>query len=399
MNEQLKINKHLLPLLGAIAGDFIGSPYELKGCRIKITDFPLFNQYSTFTDDTVSTLAISKWMTNQEADLASILHTLGNRYIDVGFGHAFKEWLRSDDPKPYNSWGNGSAMRVSSVGVVCSYLHEVLDIAKQTAIITHNHPEGIKGAQAVATSVYLAYNGLKKNHIKNYVEKTFGYDLNRTISEIRESYSFDSSCQGSVPESIIAFLESNNFEEAVRLAVSLGGDADTQASIAGAIAAAFYKEIPQNIIETILNKIPNDLFKMLSTFNDIIPPQECSLVVTAKKDLTLKCYIQYSFALTSTDIADITIPKGTRLELTLDTDSIYSNECKSNEEAILHLINNRDIVFSALEQDARLKYSEFIEYYNHLVERIQIFSNISELDDFDISPLTMDDILLQHLSK
>ena len=165
---------------------------------------------------------------------------MGNKYINVGFGHAFKCWLRSDSPKPYNSWGNGSAMRVSSIGLACGTLQEVLDLAEQTASITHNHPEGIKGAQAVAASVYLAYWGFSKLNIKDSIEKTFEYNLNRSIEDIRETYSFDSSCQGSVPEAIIAFLESTNFEDAIRLAVSLGGDADTQASIAGAIAESYY---------------------------------------------------------------------------------------------------------------------------------------------------------------
>ena len=161
-----KINNHLLPIIGAIAGDIIGSPYELNGSRIKTKEFPLFSQQSTYTDDTVMTLGVAQWVMNNNENLTSILHILGNKYIDVGFGHAFKCWLRSENPQPYNSWGNGAAMRVSSIGVACEYLHDVLNLAEQSASITHNHLEGIKGAQAVAVAVFLAYRGFSKQNIK-----------------------------------------------------------------------------------------------------------------------------------------------------------------------------------------------------------------------------------------
>lgn len=385
-------NKHLLPLMGAIAGDIIGSPYELKGCRIKTTDFPLFSQDSTFTDDTILTLAVAQWVVKRKSDLISLFYTMGNKYINVGFGHAFKCWLRSDSPKPYNSWGNGSAMRVSSIGLACGTLQEVLDLAEQTASITHNHPEGIKGAQAVAASVYLAYWGFSKSNIKDYIEKTFKYNLNRTIEDIRETYSFDSSCQGSVPEAIIAFLESTNFEDAIRLAVSLGGDADTQASIAGAIAGAFYKIIPQSIISEIVKKLPNELLDILYSFNDFIPPQEIMLAVTAKETTVLSCYIQYSFALGCTDVQKVSIPQGTRLELSYVP---ILNENRYESYATFHLVNNREIILSIVENEARLKYPEYLDEYKHLVERISLISKISGLDNFEISPLTMDDILAQ----
>lgn len=384
------INKHLLPLIGAIAGDIIGSPYELKGCRIKTTNFPLFSQDSTFTDDTVLTLAVAQWVVERKIDLMSLFHTLGNKYINVGFGHAFKCWLRSNSPKPYNSWGNGSAMRVSGIGLACGSLKEVLDLAEQTASITHNHPEGIKGAQAVAVSVYLAYWGFSKSNIKDYIEKTFEYNLNRTVEDIRETYSFDSSCQGSVPEAIIAFLESTNFESAIRLAISLGGDADTQASIAGAIAGAFYKKIPQSIISEIIKKLPKELLDILNSFNDFIPPQEITLAVTAKETAVLKCNIQYSFALGCTVVQDISIPQGTRLELSYIP---ISDENGYEEYATFHLINNRNIIFSIVENETRLKYPEYLEEHNFLVERMLLFSKISDLEKFDISPLTMEDIL------
>ena len=350
-----KINNHLLPIIGAIAGDIIGSPYELNGSRIKSKEFPLFSQQSTYTDDTVMTLGVAQWVMNNNENLTSILHIWGNKYINVGFGHAFKCWLRSENPQPYNSWGNGSAMRVSSIGVACEYLHDVLNLAEQSASITHNHLEGIKGAQAVAVAVFLAYKGFSKQNIKAYIEKTFNYDLSRDLNQIREIYSFDSSCQGSVPEAIIAFLHSDNFEDAVRLAVSLGGDADTQASIAGAIAASFYKKIPQNIISETFSKLPN----------------------------------QYSFALACTDVIDVYIPKGTRLELASIPPLVKDEE----KYATLHLLNNRERIFDAIEHEARLKYPEFTEDYDHLVERIMLFSKIADLEKFDVSALTMDDLL------
>ena len=383
------INNHLLPIIGAIAGDIIGSPYELNGSRIKSKEFPLFSQQSTYTDDTVMTLGVAQWVMNNNENLTSILHIWGNKYINVGFGHAFKCWLRSENPQPYNSWGNGSAMRVSSIGVACEYLHDVLNLAEQSASITHNHLEGIKGAQAVAVAVFLAYKGFSKQNIKAYIEKTFNYDLSRDLNQIREIYSFDSSCQGSVPEAIIAFLHSDNFEDAVRLAVSLGGDADTQASIAGAIAASFYKKIPQNIISETFSKLPNELRDIIYLFNDYVTPQNVSLAVTSLESVILKSKIQYSFALACTDVIDVYIPKGTRLELASIPPLVKDEE----KYATLHLLNNRERIFDAIEHEARLKYPEFTEDYDHLVERIMLFSKIADLEKFDVSALTMDDLL------
>lgn len=384
-----KINKHLLPIIGAISGDIIGSPYEFNGSRIKTKEFPLFSQQSTYTDDTVMTLGVAQWVMSNNENLTSILHLLGNKYIDVGFGHAFKNWLRSENPQPYNSWGNGAAMRVSSIGVACEYLHDVLNMAEQSASITHNHPEGIKGAQAVAVAVFLAYRGFSKLNIKAYIEKTFSYDLSRDLNQIRKIYSFDSSCQGSVPEAIIAFLQSNDFEDAIRLAISLGGDADTQASIAGAIAAAFYKEIPQNVISETFSKLPNELRDIICQFNDYVAPQKVSLAVTSLESVILKSKIQYSFALACTDVIDVDIPKGTRLEL-ISIPPLAEDEEKY---ATLHLINNRERIFNAIEHKTRLKYPQFAEDYDHLVERIMLFSKITDLEKFDVSVLTMDDLL------
>ena len=215
----------LFPIYGAIAGDMIGAPYELKGTRIKDIRFPIVKSNSLPTDDTIQTVAMMKWVTTREfesEDLVDILKTLCLKYPDAGYGHSYKMWLRSLNSEPYNSFGNGSAMRVAPIAVCATSINDVLELAQKSAEITHNHPEGIKGAQAVAAATYLAYHGFTKSNIREFVSTRFGYNLNDTIENIRKTYSFDSSCQGSVPQAIIAFLESVDFEDAIRLAVSLG---------------------------------------------------------------------------------------------------------------------------------------------------------------------------------
>ena len=252
-------------LLGAIAGDVIGSYYEFRPA--KTVDFNLFNGDSSFfTDDTVMTVANADWLLTGDS-LLGIMQDYGNRYIGVGYGGLFFQWLREDDPTPYNSFGNGSAMRVSPVGWAFDTLEETLNAAKQSAEITHNHPEGIKGAQAVAASIYLARTGLSKPEIKRYVETTFGYDLNRTCEDIRKTYQFDETCQGSVPESIIAFLESTDYESAIRLTISLGDDADTMGAITGGIAEAYYKEIPSYIKEEVMKRLPDEFITVMKQFH------------------------------------------------------------------------------------------------------------------------------------
>ena len=250
-------------LLGAIAGDIIGSIYEFR--PFKKTDFPLFMYYSEFTDDTVMTVANADWLVTNDS-LLGIMQDYGNRYPTAGYGGMFRSWLIEDDPKPYNSFGNGSAMRVSPVGWAFDTLEETLDAAKKSAEVTHNHPEGIKGAQATAACIFMARTGKSKQEIKEYIEKTFGYNLNRTCDEIRPTYDFDVTCQGSVPESIIAFLESTDFESAIRLAVSLGGDADTMGAITGGIAEAFYGGVPEHIRKEVLKRLPNEFIDVMSRF-------------------------------------------------------------------------------------------------------------------------------------
>ena len=250
-------------ILGAIAGDVIGSFYERNGTKRQ--DFRLFLPFSRFTDDTVMTVANAEWLLSGN-DLTGTMQAYGRLYPHAGYGGMFSGWLREESPRPYNSFGNGSAMRVSPVGWAFDTLEDTLDAARQSAEVTHDHPEGIKGAQAVAACIYLARNGKDKREIKEYTEKTFGYDLNRSCDEIRPSYRFDVTCQGSVPESIIAFLESTDFESAVRLAVSLGGDADTMGAIAGGIAEAYYGSIPEHIKKEVIKRLPNEFTEVMNRF-------------------------------------------------------------------------------------------------------------------------------------
>lgn len=250
-------------LLGAVAGDVIGSVYEHY--RTKRMDFRLFPEDSCFTDDTVMTVANADWLLHG-GDLSRIMQRYGNRYPNAGYGGMFRKWLREENPQPYQSFGNGSAMRVSPIGWAFDTLEETLAVAKQSSEVTHNHPEGIKGAQAVAACIFLARKGNTKQEIKAYVEQAFGYDLARTCDEIRPLYRFDSRCQGSVPESILAFLESTDYENAVRLAVSLGGDADTMGAIAGSIAEAYYGGVPDLIRQETLKRIPKEFAEVLRLF-------------------------------------------------------------------------------------------------------------------------------------
>ena len=211
------------------------------------------------------TVANADWLLTGDS-LLGVMQDYGNRYPYVGYGGMFHSWLKARVPRPYNSWGNGSAMRVSPVGWAFETLEETLEAAKKSAEVTHNHPEGIKGAQATAACIYLARTGKSKEDIRKYIELKFGYNLNRTCDEIRPTYVFDESCQGTVPESIIAFLESTDYESAVRLAVSLGGDADTMGAITGGIAEAYYGGVPEHIRKEVLKRLPNEFIDVMSRF-------------------------------------------------------------------------------------------------------------------------------------
>lgn len=250
-------------MLGAIAGDVIGSVYERR--PIKTTDFPLFGKNNRFTDDTVLTVAVAQAIL-EEVDYATALQSFARRYPNAGYGGSFIKWIFEPDPQPYNSWGNGSAMRVSPVGFAFDDVETVLAEARRSAEVSHNHPEGIKGAQATALSIYLARREEDKAAIRREITERFGYDLQRSVEEIRPSYRFDVSCQGSVPEAIVSFLESENYEDAVRKAISLGGDSDTLACIAGGVAQAFYGPIPAHVEERVRAILPADLLDVVERF-------------------------------------------------------------------------------------------------------------------------------------
>jgi ADP-ribosylglycohydrolase len=250
-------------MIGAIAGDVIGSVYEHH--PIKTEDFPLFHPRCVFTDDTVLTVAVADAIITGRPYQESI-REIGRRYPGSGYGESFYLWLHSEDPRPYNSWGNGSAMRVSPVGFAFDTMEEVLNEARKTAVISHNHPEGVKGAQATALAVFLARMGQSKNEIRDQISHRFAYDLDRTVEAIRPTYSFDISCQGTVPEAITAVLDSTSYEDAVRKAVSLGGVSDTLACIAGGIAEAFYGHVPDRIQARVREILPPDLLSVVDAF-------------------------------------------------------------------------------------------------------------------------------------
>lgn len=253
-------------MLGAIAGDVIGSVYEFV--NVKTTFFGLFHEHSRFTDDTVLTVALADSILGG-TPFVDLLKQYYRAYPKAGYGGMFHRWARSNDSQPYNSWGNGSAMRASPVGFAFDTLEDVLEQARRSAEVTHNHPEGIKGAQAIASSVFLARTGHTKDQIKNQVEAAFGYDLATPLDEIRPRYAFDVSCQGSVPQAIRAFLESTDFENAVRLGISIGGDSDTIACMAGGIAQAFYGGVPQDISRRVYEILDARLGEVTRRFAEV----------------------------------------------------------------------------------------------------------------------------------
>lgn len=262
-------------MIGAILGDIIGSPYEFDRGK-KTKDFSLFSRHSTFTDDSVMTLAVGMAFLDAQPDAADdwILNILANRmrqfgkmYPNAGYGGMFRQWLRNPDCKAYNSFGNGSAMRVSSVAWLYDDINAVRHAARLSAEVTHNHPEGIKGAEATASAIFLAKTGRSKAEIKGYIEHEFDYALNRTCDEIRPHYYHTETCMETVPEAITAFLEGESFEDVIRTAVSLGGDCDTLTAIAGSIAEGFYG-VPTELKEECHNRLPEQLYKVLVEFEE-----------------------------------------------------------------------------------------------------------------------------------
>lgn len=263
MEKQTKNSS--LRLLGALAGDVIGSRYEWH--PIKTTDFQLLHDDCFFTDDSVLTVAVANGLL-QGGRYAEEIWDFGNRYPGRGFGNNFMRWLSGPKKEPYNSYGNGSALRVSPVAWAYDTVEAILEGAYQSAVVTHDHPEGIKGAQSVALAVFMARQKESKDAIRKEIMDRFHYDLNRSLAEIRPEYTFDVTCQGSVPEAIIAFLESEDFEGAVRNAISLGGDADTQAAIAGSIAEAYYDGVSEEISTFVKKVVPEEFWQIILEFND-----------------------------------------------------------------------------------------------------------------------------------
>ncbi len=253
-------------MLGAIAGDVIGSICERRPA--KTTAFPLFQPDSRFTDDTVLTVAVAHALLH-DGDYAAALHRFARRYPRAGYGGSFYEWMQAPATGPYGSWGNGAAMRVSPVGFAGATAEEVLREARRSAAVTHDHPEGIKGAQATALAVFRARSGAGKEALREEIGERFGYDLDRTLDAVRPAYRFDVSCQGSVPESILAFLEADDYEAAIRGAISLGGDADTMACIAGGIAQAFFGGVPERIVGAVRARLPDDLLEVVDAFEAV----------------------------------------------------------------------------------------------------------------------------------
>jgi len=257
------VNHKRFCLLGAIAGDVIGSVHEYKAH--KSTQFELFQPGCGVTDDSVLTIAVADAILNRRG-YGEVIREYGLRYPNAGYGGMFIHWLRTGGG-PYNSFGNGSAMRVSPVGWAFERVEDVLGEAEASAAVTHNHPEGIKGAQATALAIYLARTGASKEDIRREITGRFHYNLNRKLEDIRPEYEWSEICQTSVPESIIAFLESTDFEGAIRNAISLGGDADTMAAIAGSIAEAYYGGVPEHIAREVRLRVPGELWKVVEGFS------------------------------------------------------------------------------------------------------------------------------------
>ena len=259
-------------MYGAILGDIIGSPYEFdQGSKTK--EFPLFSRHCTYTDDTVMTIAVADAFleggeeTQLRNRLIASMQCYGRAFPNAGYGGMFRRWLRTPDPKPYGSYGNGSAMRVSSAAWLFHDLDTVRRMARLSAEVTHNHPEGIKGAEATAAAIYLARTGSTKAQIKTYIQENFHYDLSRTCDQIRPGYRHVESCQETVPEAITAFLEGESFEDVIRTAVSLGGDCDTLTCIAGSMAEGFYG-VPEELKAECRNRLPEKLKRVLLAFEE-----------------------------------------------------------------------------------------------------------------------------------
>lgn len=264
-------------MYGSILGDIIGSPYEFDRGN-KSMEFELFTKKSEYTDDSVMSIAVAEALmdvgreasVNKVKDMViSSMQKWGRRYPNAGYGVNFSVWLKNDKPTPYGSYGNGSAMRVSSVGWLYDTIERTREIARATAEVTHNHPEGIKGAESVASAIFMARKGYAKEDIKEYIESNFNYSFERTCNDIRPYYHHVESCQETVPEAFTAFFEGSSFEEVIRLSVSLGGDCDTLTCIAGSVAEAYY-DIPDTMVYECRNRLPSDMLSVVDNFEKLI---------------------------------------------------------------------------------------------------------------------------------
>lgn len=261
-------------MLGAIVGDIVGSVYEFNS--IKTTDFPFWSPMATFTDDTVMTIACADALMqtagqspkNVRSAVIERMQYWGNKYLNAGYGSRFEAWLKESDPQPYHSWGNGSAMRVSAAGWLYPTIQKTTDHARYTAEVTHDHPEGIKGAESLAAAVFMLRNGKSKTEVKNYIRGVYGYDFLFTLDDIRPHYGFDVSCRGSVPQAFVSFFESNDFESCIRNAVSLGGDSDTLAAMAGSLAEAHYG-VPEEIGIKALSYLDEEMKEVYHKFTEM----------------------------------------------------------------------------------------------------------------------------------
>lgn len=258
--------------IGALVGDYCGSLYEFNNAHEESPDSIEIFKSGKFTDDSVLTVAIMDWLCNTGGNstekLPEILRKWANKYQDAGYGGKFKTWVLSNSDKPINSFGNGSGMRVSPCAFYANTLEECLDLAKKSAEVTHNHEEGIKGAQAIAEAIYLARSGAGKQDMRRILEEDFHYDLSRPINELgRNSHGFDATCQVTVPEAIICFLDSYDFIDCIRKSIWIGGDSDTIAAMACSIAEPYYG-LPHFIMEQFKEKIPNDMKEVIKSFNE-----------------------------------------------------------------------------------------------------------------------------------
>ena len=274
-------------MIGAIIGDVAGSRFEWANHRAK--DFEMFHRKCHPTDDSVMSLAVAQAILQRGDDrealsenAAACMQKLGRAY-DVGYGRGFKRWIWLEDPRPYNSFGNGSAMRVGPCGFAAGSLEEAKELSAAVTCVTHNHPEGMKGAEAIAAAVYLARSGMDKEGIREFIQDSY-YRLHFTIDGIRDSYKFEVSCQGSVPVALEAFFESVDFEDAVRTAISVGGDSDTIAAMAGAVAEAYYG-VPEDMIRSVIRYLDQALLEILCEFERQYPSR--AIPVDGRGDITV----------------------------------------------------------------------------------------------------------------